>query len=225
MHVNSRAKENMERNRNILKDFEYIDDIPFINGNEVDGEAILNSRGIKTSTWLPYDGRNTPPVPGEYGVLISFLNMLEYIVEKDIDDLLLIEDDVTLNDNFINTLDLCIKDLPINYDFLSLAYPNEQNHVSDETDIGLEHIHRSYNQFAGNMATVFSKNGAKKIIKIIKRFGMEYNSDSIIFKNSAMKSLNGYSVKPSDTRLVTHSNTFKSIIDPDNKRETDNKII
>jgi hypothetical protein len=31
MHVNDRAKDNMERNKLILKDFDYVDDIEFFN--------------------------------------------------------------------------------------------------------------------------------------------------------------------------------------------------
>ena len=225
MHVNNRAEDNIKANKDILKNFEYVDTIEFIDGNTTDAKNILHVKGVKTSTWSPYDGRTSMPLPGEYGVLVSFLNLLEYVINDDTDSILLVEDDVVLSDNFVDFFLLCLNDLPKNYDFLSLAYPKEQNHISESTEMGSSYIHKADNQYAGNMVTLFSKSGAEKILKIVKRVGMEYNSDCLIYRYSRTGALNGFSIKPIDKKIVSHPNIIESVIDPKNLRNTDNSIV
>lgn len=224
MHINDRAKDNIIRNKIILKDFDYTD-IEYFDGNSNNGHDVLKSMGIKTEAWEPYDGRSFSPLPGEYGLFVSFLKLLEVVSNSEGNDFLLVEDDVVLDKDFVKYFNLFLNDLPEDYDFLSFGYSDGQNELSENTKINSKYIHKSYNQFSGHMVMLFSKKGAKKILKIFKRVGMEYNSDCMTYRYSLLGSLNGYSVIPSEKRIVMHPNVVKSTIDPENKRNTDNKII
>jgi len=219
IHVNDRAKEQIDHNKKILKNLEYVNDIDFFNGNTGNAWDIINHRGIKTDVWNPYDGRQFPPLPGEYGVWVSTINVLEYIVNHNLESLLVLEDDILLEKDAEKNILLALKDLPESWDFLSLYYFEGQNEYSLETSIGSDLIHKSINQPAGAQAIVYSRSGAKKILQLVKRKGIEYTSDCFIFEQSRLGFINGYSVIPGVKKYLSHNyKNIKSLIDPDNLR-------
>ena len=221
MHVNDRAKENMDYNKNILKNFEYVNDIIFYNGNEGNGYDVLNYMGVDCGSWNPYDGRSLPPFPGELGVWVSTINIWKYIIANKIDKFLILEDDITLKEDFLDRLDDCLNDLPENFDFLSLYYFKEQNFDTEDTEIGSKNIKKSNEQYSAAQATLYSLKGAKKLLKLIKRKGLEYTADCFIFKQSHIGLVEGYSIKGNNDRLLTHEySSIKSLIDSDNLRDT-----
>lgn len=222
MHVNDRAKNNINYNKNILKNFQYIDDIQFINGNLVQASKILEDNGIDVYAWKPYDGRNSNALPGEYGVMASTVNLWKYIIDNKIDSLLVLEDDIILQDDFVEKLNKCLSDLPENFDLLSLYYFTNQNWVDENTEIGSEYIHKSNNQYSGAQAIVYSYIGAKKLLKLLKRKGYQYTNDCFIYKQGHEGLINAYSIKKENNYFLDHDyKNIKSLIDPDNFRNTD----
>jgi GR25 family glycosyltransferase involved in LPS biosynthesis len=112
-----------------------------------------------------------------------------------------------------------LNDLPKSWDFLSLYYFEGHNEHSSETDVGSKIIHKSIKQPAGAQAIVYSKSGAKKILQLIKRKGIEYTSDCFIFEQSRLGFVNGYSIIPGVKKYLKHNyKNVKSLIDPDNLR-------
>lgn len=221
MHVDNRAKDVMDKNKKILKDYEYVNDIEFFNGNTGNGWDIINHKGIRQDVWAPYDGRAMPILPGELGVWISIINVFEYMIKHNVLSLLVFEDDVVLNDKFIERLNLCLGDLPESFDFLSLYYFLGQNNNDALVDIGSKYIQKSNNQFSAGQAIIYSLSGAKKILKLIKRKGIEYTSDCFIFKQAQEGFIDGYSIKMNNDFFVTHAyKDIKSLIDPTNIRNT-----
>ena len=219
MHVNDRAKENMSINKQILQDFEYVD-IKYFNGNTGNGWDILNDMKIPLDRWNPYDGRKSKPLPGEYGIWVSTIIFLEYIVKNNIDKLLVLEDDIILHKDFVKNFNKCISELPTNFSFLSFYSFDGHNELTEETDIGLNYIHRSWNQPSAMQATIYSLDGAKKILKAVKRKGIEYTNDCFIFEQSRTKVIHGYSVKKNKLKFLEHDyKNIKSLIDPDNFRD------
>ena len=222
MHVNDRAKDNMEHNKLILRDFDCIDDIEFFNGNLGNASDIINHMGISLDVWSPYDGRSLAPLPGEYGVWVSTIRTWQYIVKNKIDSMLVLEDDILLEENFVYNLSNCIDQLPEYYDFLSLYYFKEQNDVDKNTDFGAKNIHRSLNQYSAGQATLYSYYGAKKLLKLVTRLGIEYTSDCFIFNKSQQGLVNGYSIKPNDLNFLKHDyKNIKSLIDTENIRNVE----
>lgn len=223
IHVNDRAKESMDHNKAILTEHTYVNDIEFFNGNTGNAWDVINSYGIKQDVWEPYDGRTTPPLPGELGIWVSTINIWKYMVQNNIDRLLVLEDDVLINSYFAKNLQLCMSDLPDNFDFLSLYYFTGHNWEDENTDIGSNYIHKSTNQYSAAQATVYSLNGARKLLKAVTKKGIEYTCDCFIFRQSLLGVVNGYSLRPDKISMLLHQfDTVTSLIDPDNLRKTDN---
>jgi GR25 family glycosyltransferase involved in LPS biosynthesis len=212
----------MDHNKKILKSFEYVNGIEFFNGNKGNAWDVINHKGIRTDVWNPYDGRKFPPLPGEYGIWLSTINVLEHIVKNDLESLLVLEDDVLLEKASEKNILSASSDLPGSWDFLSLYHFEDQNQHSPKTDIGSSLIHKSVNQPAGAQAMLYSNSGAKKILKLIKRKGLEYTSDCFIFEQSRLGFINGYSVIPGVKKYLQHKyKDIKSLIDPNNVREVE----
>jgi len=221
IHVNDRSQTNMNKNIKNLSSYEYINDILYFDGNSGNAWDFLNHLKIPLNVWSPYDGRSFEALPGEYGIWVSTINVLKYIVNNKIDKLLVLEDDIILKENFVPTLEKSVLELQNNFDFLSLYWFDGQNHIDERTDIGLEYIHKSLNQYSGAQAMLYSYSGASKILKAVKRKGIEYTSDCFIFKQSHLGILNGFSIKPTIEKVLIHDfKNIKSTIDPDNIRKT-----
>jgi GR25 family glycosyltransferase involved in LPS biosynthesis len=222
MHVDNRAQKNMDHNKNILKGFEYVDGIDFVNGNKIDAWKILEDNDVNIYAWNPYDGRTSEALPGEYGVMASTLNLWKYIVDNKIDILLVLEDDIMLQDDFVEKFNKCLNDLPKNFDLLSLYYFSDQNWVNQDTEIGSEYIHKSNNQYSAAQAILYSYMGAKKLIKLLKRKGYEYTNDCFIYRQAHEGLVNSYSIKKENDYFLKHDyKNIKSLIDPTNFRNTD----
>lgn len=221
IHVNDRARDCMDHNNHILSTFERVDDIEFFDGRTGDGRASLEYLGINTDAWKPYDHRNWNPLPAEYGIWVTTVNCLQYIVDNELDELLVLEDDILLSDSFIENFLVYVSELPRNYDYLSLSHLENQNICDDLSDIGLKHIHKSVNQPAGAQAILYSNKGATTILDYMRSFGMEYTSDCFIHRLSARGLIAGYSLKPDSLPIIFNpQNSIESIIDPLNRRLT-----
>lgn len=218
--VNERSADQILKNKRILKNFQYIDDINFINGNKVNAKKLIADRKIPVDVWNPYDGRPFGPLPGELGIWCSLLNTFDYIIDNNFDHLLVLEDDAILNHDAEQYILNAVNELPDSWDFLSLFYFSDQNSFDDSTDIGKKYIHKSINQLSGGVGFIFSNPGVKKIKKILQRVGIQYTTDCFIFHQSRLGFLNGYSLIPNSYQPILHNvNEIKSVIDPDNLRK------
>ncbi len=222
IHVNDRSIKNINKNKKILKGFDCVNDIEFFNGNTGNAWDILNHKGIRQDVWAPYDGRDFPPLPGELGIWVSTINVWQYIVDNKIDKMLVLEDDVRLQKNFIKNLNFCLKDLPKDFDIFSLYYFKEHNWPDENTEIGSEYIKKANNQYSGGQGIIYTYEAAKKLLTLIKRLGIEYTTDCFIFNKVQQGVINGYSLKKKNDFLLKHDyQKIKSLIDPENIRATD----
>ena len=69
--INDRAIENINKTKALLKDFNYIDDIPFFDSNKSNAWDAISAMGIRNDVWSPYDGRTFPALAGELGIWLS----------------------------------------------------------------------------------------------------------------------------------------------------------
>jgi GR25 family glycosyltransferase involved in LPS biosynthesis len=216
--IDSRSENLISTNMNILKDFVFVDNIDYVDARTTDCKDVLDRYGIKVN-WSPYDKRTGNPLPGELGIWVSTINTWKYIVNNNVDMLLVLEDDIVLHNDFVNRFNECIKDLPKNFDFFSLYYFNEHFLLEEETEIGSEYLHKSDNQYSAAQGILYSNSGAKKLLKLVTKLGIDYTCDCFIYKKAKLRILNGYSLKKNNDFLLTHENkSVKSIIDPKNIR-------
>ena len=218
--VNDRARDNTDRMKRIMPT-KFISDIEFVNGNDTDMQAYFDANGIKI-TWDDTIW-NRKPLPGELGCVASHLNCLKYMVEHNIPNMLVIEDDAILVDNFLTILNNCYNDLPEDYDFLANM---EQLVVGDHcventkpTLIGSQFISKSYLMNSSTMLMLYSYNGAKKILDAYKAHGVYTPIDLFLADLGRADALNGYTTFFGN-RLVSTGNNYGSMIDPADLRIT-----
>lgn len=220
--VDDRCKKNIFNNKKILKNFEYIDNINYIDGRKIDAFKILKDYNISIKNWNPLDNRIVLDMLNtEAATWVSNINIYKYILKNNLKELIVIEDDVVLNENFLNNFKKVYKELNPKYDFLSLSYFNSQNEENDNSTLNLRYIQKSYNQYSGFQCMMFSYSGAKKIMQYLENNGIFYTNDCQIFSLSRMGVLNGYSLIPNTLNFAKHDNSVESIIDPDNWRNNE----
>ena len=197
-------KENIRKN---------IGDIPFVEMSSIDGRAkyahgLKIELGLKDTEWRYSQG--------ELGVWLSHFIRWRY-VSKSNQPLLVFEDDAIIRANFLERLNSLMSEIPDDYDFVSLWVPENQRqdymynvryditgtpvvHAPNTTgksiyDIGLERASKVYQGY-GLVATIYSPQGGKKLVKYADMYGLSTPADCFIFQHAHAERLNGYAPKP-----------------------------
>lgn len=218
--VDERLKSHTDQLRQDLRDFTY-HDLTYFDSSKQDYNEFYSRRGMRIA-WDPsYSVMREQPLLGEFGICASQLLALEYMVANDIPEMIVLEDDVMLTDRFLDHLNLCYNDLPSDYDFLSdtTVFPNERffNTVQQSILVGSDLITRSYLQNAHLGFMLYSLQGAKKILALIRDSGFFAPIDTMLFHFSRSGQLNGYSTFFSN-RLIAEKDFCGSLIDEHNVR-------
>lgn len=221
--INNRKESNILNTKRILKSANFISTIEYFNGIIFDSKQKLLENKIRVRWGHPVEPYS--PLPGELGEWVSMINCFKYIVENNLDHMLILEDDAELLDDFLPVFMNAINDLPDNFDFLSLYSSNWDNKKSDTySDIGSSWIHKAIYQKTATPATLVSNSGAKKILKAVRSFGITEPIDSFLFNKARSFKLIGFSLLP-DIIIVKHSNKLSdSMIDPENLRKDTYRI-
>ena len=163
---------------------------------------------------------------GYLGHWLTFLNVLKYIVDNDIDNLLVLEDDAVLSETFIEDINFYMSKIPYDYDFFMpyLSIPNSNNYmfskkdvnlrlpqrtkildenkvIHSDWDIGSDHIVRTYQRF-GSVGQIFSNAGARKLIELTEKNGLGKSRwegktfDMTMYQYSFSEIINGYQPHP-----------------------------
>jgi GR25 family glycosyltransferase involved in LPS biosynthesis len=161
--------------------------------------------------------REWTPKLGELGVWLSQVQCWDYAANMSADALIVFEDDALVSPGFKGFLDLYLEDLPEDWDFLSLAVPENQRkdflyrQVYDDTghpkniiragekafeyEYGAPILARAYQGYCC-VATMYSKQGAQKLLTLAKEYGMYTPVDCFLFLSSHRGRLNAFAPKP-----------------------------
>jgi len=154
-------------------------------------EYLLNKFEIKLSN--KYINKATR---GQLGCTLSNISLWKEMVEKNIKNLLIIEDDVFIPDDFDNKMNELLKELPSDYDFLYLfVHPHnyiyiDENNNSEYYIKGKNNIVKAYKTY-GTVGYLISLNGAKKLLENFNI--LETTIDDQI--KSLIHTLNSFTVK------------------------------
>lgn len=186
-------------------------------------EEAMKSAGVPKIEGVPFvDGRvpgeiekhleiNSLPNPapdfrwGELGVWMSNYYCWKAISETDFDGVIVFEDDAVVIDDglFSLVMNSIMSDLPLDYDVLSLAPPQRHFYERAKHYIGSDFVCRSYQGY-GCVSTMYSPNGAKKLVEFVENEGFQYPVDCFIFEEGGLSSnLNTYAPMPDITEFVT----------------------
>ena len=167
-----------------------------------------------------------PTRAGFLGHWLTFLNILQYIIDNNIDNLLVLEDDAILSKTFIQDLEMYMSHLPEDYDFFMIydSEPNKHNYMFSKDELKMripqrfkidrdptkvhadwnidsKYIVRTYQKF-GSVGQVFSNSGAKKIMQLTEKNGLGISRwevrafDMTMYQYSFRGIINGYQANP-----------------------------
>lgn len=176
----------------------------------------LAARGLVLSGW---DNAKL----GELGVWLSNFDRWARVAEMD-EPLIVFEDDAAVDDSFASKLRQLIKDVPNDWDFLSLWVPDNQLNdyyydVSfDETGFPTVHgwktaeesLFRLDNggsgalvyQGYGMVSLVYSPQGGQKLVELARETGLTGPVDCWIYEQAHRGKLKGYAPRPLYATIV-----------------------
>lgn len=166
------------------------------------------AHSLQYSFFEAIDGELVKPTPkilklfetGDYGYrtgiigcALSHIVKLKYLIEsKNLDCLLILEDDIELCDNFLEKLVVAMKRLPPEWDILFLGhflYPQYRSEKDRSNDLPIvekwtknECIQKS---MGGTIGYIINKEGAGKLLNHIKEKGVYNAIDWVIFKTAS----------------------------------------
>jgi GR25 family glycosyltransferase involved in LPS biosynthesis len=189
--------------------------IPATDGREVDLAFELDKRDLRTNTH--------PFTRGELGVWLSTFDCWQWAYDND-EELLVFEDDAIPNMRFNEFLGLFHKELPPNYDLMSLWVPENQlidfqyDAVYDEDgymtrqgpnrhnalsiyNCGKIRIARVYQGY-GNVAVLYDAKGAGILIDHAQTHGINQPVDCWVWARAHTGIVEGYAPKPHWAKAV-----------------------
>lgn len=154
-----------------------------------------------------FDGNNFGNKQGVVGCALSHYRLWEQLLVDPVHDYYVImEDDITLCDNFKEKLFAVLTQLEKNTDILFLGY-HMFSHLRKEvydsvTDVSVFHPFQNDLYIGGTFSYIIHKTGAQKCIDYIKTNGIRYGIDYMI---KIIPSLNIQEVRP----FLTHSSWYE----------------
>lgn len=202
-----------------------ITDIPFVNG--FDPAHLEWAR----NHWPGIEPEGWDLSPGEYGIWYSQLNCWWYAAQEG--DLLVLEDDAIVSEEFDVVMGPLLTELPDDYDFMALFVPDNQlqdfryrvnydaggapMNAIDAGDPGYQYaidgkryVTRAYQGYSC-VANLISQKGARKLIERLRVRHIYSTVDCFMFLEAHQGTVEAYAHHPSYQRPVTYDWNTQSI--------------
>jgi FkbM family methyltransferase len=133
---------------------------------------------------------------GEIGCFGSHYNIWRYLVESDLESILVFEDDAWIVEDFELDLSNALKLVPKDYDVFSVFVHRNQYPRFVEKDHHLnELVSKSYQDWS-TLCYVVSKKGAQRMLDFVKENGFGEPADWFIFRNAQRGNFDVYTMNP-----------------------------
>lgn len=147
----------------------------------------LNNKHFKTA----WDGFKI----GEFGNFASHYSAWQYVLDNDLDSLLVFEDDAIIHSDFVSKYNTIMHNVPDDYDVMSIFVdPNQYPRCLPDHYIN-SYIAKGYQDWS-TLCYVVSRQGAKKLVKYVNEIGMDHPTDWFIFRKGHVGIFNVYTVPP-----------------------------
>jgi GR25 family glycosyltransferase involved in LPS biosynthesis len=187
IHINDERKSNREKISMVIEG--NLKDILSLNAKDIDelNKFYLNNKDFK----LAWDGFK----PGELGNFGSHYLAWRYVLENNLDCLLVFEDDAIIHDNFMDKYTVMMKNVPSDYDIMSVYVdPNQYPRYAQSHYVN-DYVSSGYQDWS-TLCYVVSRQGAEKLIKYVKEVGMDHPTDWFVFRKGHQGIFNVYTVPP-----------------------------
>jgi len=150
--------------------------------------------------------------PGEVGLWHSTVLALREFAASDYDALLILEDDILLDPDFLYYSKMYLDRLPMFWDyFYQYVHPWQgDNNYTDSCEIGDTRICRSY-QVWSNACFWISKKGAERLLEAVAQQPIDEAVDWYILKRGMERSWDVYTLKP-NVEMFCNIGGFESTI-------------
>jgi GR25 family glycosyltransferase involved in LPS biosynthesis len=201
-----------------MRDYKEIEGVEFIDGR-IPGvlESALAARGLPVKSHAFHRG--------ELALWLGTINAWERIAESDADGVIIFEDDAVVAPEFNLFMPAVWKELPEDWDFISLAVPSDQyidyyydrifsvnggwqlfsnNKLRENQSphyIGSKKVAKAYQGYA-LVSTMYSPKGARKALELVKADGFTQPADCWLFEMHYRELLNGYAPMPTVPKVV-----------------------
>jgi hypothetical protein len=146
---------------------------------------------------------------GEIGNFGSHYLAWKFLAKSNLENMLIFEDDVLIENNFIEKYNIAIENVPSDYDVLSIfVHPNQYDRFDKTQEISY-YIAKGYQDWS-TLCYVVSKNGAKKLIKHVEDHGMGRPTDWFIFRGGNEGIFNVYTLPPHFISPVSIDTRYES---------------
>lgn len=217
--INDRAQSTLNiLHQQLENNFIYIDGIEFIDYRKNNVFDFYQQRDIKVNWMGRLFGLSPNYLMNELGAFASHIKCLEYMVENNIPEMIVFEDDVILSHDFMRNFKNVYADLPKDYDFISDSTfaPNYEELCTNDDHILTDSLflNKAYLQNAYVCFMMYSLEGAKKILNLVKQYGIICPVDTLFFFLNREHKLNGYSTYH-DNRFIAHTDFIGSFRNTD----------
>jgi GR25 family glycosyltransferase involved in LPS biosynthesis len=187
IHINDERKSNRDKIQSVVNG--NLKDIFSLNANDPEQleKFYLKNKYFKKA----WDGFK----PGELGNFGSHYSAWQYVIDNDLDSLLVFEDDASIHSDFIGKYNTIMYNVPEDYDVMSIFVdPNQYSRCRPDDYIN-DYITKGYQDWS-TLCYVVSRQGAKKLVKYVNEIGMDHPTDWFIFRKGHAGIFNVYTVPP-----------------------------
>ena len=187
IYINDERKTNRDSINSIVNG--NLKEIFSLNANDVNeiDKFYLNNKQFKTS----WDGFK----PGELGNFASHYSAWKYVVDNNLDSLLVFEDDVIMHDDFMEKYNTIMNNVPLDYDVMSIFVDSNQYPRYRPDHFINDYIAKGYQDWS-TLCYVISRQGAEKLVRYVHEVGMDHPTDWFIFRKGHRGIFNVYTVPP-----------------------------
>lgn len=146
---------------------------------------------------------------GEIGNFGSHYLSWKYVIENNLDRLLVFEDDAVIDDNFLDMYNLFIEHCPEDYDVFSMFVHENQFDRFTKSDQINEYIAKGYQDWS-TLCYVVSNRGANTLVEYVESVGMDAPTDWFIFRNGHAGKFNVYTFVPKKAGSVKIDGRYPS---------------
>lgn len=187
IYINDERKSNREQIQSVINGS--LRNIFSLNANDPKEmeKFYLNNKNFK----IAWDGFKM----GELGNFASHYSAWQYVVDNDLDSLLVFEDDAIIHPDFISKYNTIMYNVPDDYDIMSIFVDPNQYPRCRPDDYINDYITKGYQDWS-TLCYVVSRQGAEKLVKYVNEVGMDHPTDWFIFRKGHAGTFNVYTVPP-----------------------------
>jgi GR25 family glycosyltransferase involved in LPS biosynthesis len=148
---------------------------------------------------------------GEIGNFASHYLRWKYVVENNLESLLVFEDDVNLNTSLWNMIEDRIRILPEDYDLFSVFVDPNQDSRYNSVEHGLGPVVKGYQDWS-TLCYLVSNQGAKKLTDYVHTTGMDDPTDWFIFRKGHKGIFNVYTNAPDSKLPIEIDHAYESLV-------------